>query len=314
MKRFGRLTNLIGLIIALPAIYLFFCWKLPSFRSLDNVETIGRQSVITVLVALGLTYVIVAAGIDLSVGSVVAFSCVAVALAVKAGIAPWIAALIGIGLGTLAGAINGVLITKLRVVPFIVTLGSLSLFRGAAKGLGNEQSVYPQSTWLNNILDALDKGERWKIFPVGVWITIAFAVFTGWVLRYTRFGRHVVAVGSNEQAARLCGVPIDRIKISVYTISGFFAGLAGLMAFSRLTIGDPTTAVGLELDGIAAVVVGGASLNGGEGSILGTVLGALIMETLRSGASQWPLPNWVQEIVIGAIIVMAVALDRFRKK
>jgi ribose/xylose/arabinose/galactoside ABC-type transport system permease subunit len=133
-------------------------------------------------------------------------------------------------------------------------------------------------------------------------------------MRYTRFGRHVVAVGSNEQAARLCGVPVERVKLAVFTLSGLFAGLAGLLSFSRLTVGDPTTAQGMELDAIAAVVIGGASLNGGQGSIAGSLLGALIMTTIRAGGSQYGLSNWVQEVVTGTIIVLAVALDRLRMK
>lgn len=312
-KRFAQVANLIGLLVVLPTIYLFFCYFLPSFRSLYNFETIAKQSVITVLVALGLTFVIVSAGIDLSVGSVAAFSCVSIAIALKAGWSPLLSAGVGILAGTLAGLLNGGLITRLKVVPFIVTLGSLSIIRGVAKGIAHEQTVNPPDSWLPDLLRTLDKGERWKIFPIGVWMTVVLAVFMAWLLRFTRFGRHVVAIGSNEQAARLCGVPIDRVKLTVYVISGFFAGLAGLMSFSRLTLGDPTSTVGLELDGIAAVVIGGASLNGGEGTIVGSVLGALIMAVLRSGASQWGLSDWVQEIVTGTIIILAVALDRFRK-
>jgi ribose transport system permease protein len=313
-KRFARIANLIGLIVALPALYLFFCYQLPSFRTLNNLETIGRQSVITVLVALGATFVIVSAGIDLSVGSVAAFASVVVALGLKAGWSPYLAALAGVGAGTLAGISNGFIITKFRVVPFIVTLGGLSIFRGGAKWISGEQEIRPPATMLNGILESLANNQRWKIFPIGVWITIIFAIITAWMLRYTRFGRYVVAIGSNEQAARLCGVPIDRVKIIVYGIGGFFAGLAGLMYFSRLTVGDPTVANGLELDGIAAVVIGGASLNGGEGTILGSVIGALIMAVLRSGLVQKGYPNYVQEIVTGAIIVLAVAVDQMRRR
>jgi ribose transport system permease protein len=136
----------------------------------------------------------------------------------------------------------------------------------------------------------------------------------GGLLRYTRLGRHIFAVGSNEQTARLCGVATDRVKVIVYAINGMLIGLAGLLQFSRLTVGDPTVAMGLELDVIAAVVIGGGSLSGGEGSILGSIVGALIMTTIRSGCSQMGLPNWVQEIVTGLIIVLAVAIDRFRHR
>jgi len=143
---------------------------------------------------------------------------------------------------------------------------------------------------------------------------LVLALLVAGVLRYTKLGRHIVAIGSNEQTARLCGVPVERVKIIVYTLSAGFAGMAGLFQFSRLTVGDPTVAAGAELDVIAAVVIGGGSLSGGEGSILGTIVGALIMTVIRSGCSQMGLPNWVQEIVTGCIIVIAVALDRWRHR
>jgi ribose/xylose/arabinose/galactoside ABC-type transport system permease subunit len=160
----------------------------------------------------------------------------------------------------------------------------------------------------------LPKGREWQLAPAGVWITLLLAGIMAMALAYTRFGRHVVAVGSNEQAARLCGVPVERVKAWVYVLSGVFAGLAGVLLFSRLTIGDPTVAQGMELDVIAAVVIGGASLSGGQGGIAGTLIGALIMSTIRAGGSQMGLPNWVQEIVTGTIIVLAVALDGLRKR
>jgi ribose/xylose/arabinose/galactoside ABC-type transport system permease subunit len=152
------------------------------------------------------------------------------------------------------------------------------------------------------------------LVPIGVWLMVVFAVGVSVLLRYTRFGRHVFAVGSNELTARLCGVAVERTKVLVYTLGAMFAGLAGLLQFSRLTVGDPTVAVGLELDVIAAVVIGGGSLSGGEGSVLGSIVGALIMTTIRSGCSQMGLPNWVQEIVTGTIIVLAVAVDRLRHR
>ncbi|MBT4500127.1 MAG: ABC transporter permease, partial [Gemmatimonadetes bacterium] len=140
------------------------------------------------------------------------------------------------------------------------------------------------------------------------------ALAVGGMLRYTRLGRHIFAIGSNEQTARLCGVAVERVKVTVYGVCAGFAGLAGVMQFSRLTVGDPTVAVGLELDVIASVVIGGGSLAGGEGSVLGSLVGALIMTVIRSGCSQMGLPNWVQEMVTGGIIVLAVALDRWRHR
>jgi ribose/xylose/arabinose/galactoside ABC-type transport system permease subunit len=169
-------------------------------------------------------------------------------------------------------------------------------------------------TWLVDLLAALRPGQSWQLFPTGVWILILLALLVAGMLRYTKLGRHIYAVGSNEQTARLCGVPVERVKVLVYTLSAGLAGVAGIMQFSRLTVGDPTVAVGVELDVIAAVVIGGGSLSGGEGSILGSIVGAIIMTVIRSGCSQMGLPNWVQEIVTGAIIVLAVALDRLRHR
>ncbi len=148
----------------------------------------------------------------------------------------------------------------------------------------------------------------------GGWLLAIAAVLAALALRYTRLGRHTFAIGSNELTARLCGVPVERVKVYLYSLAGAFTGLAGVMQFSRLTIGDPTVAAGLELDVIAAVVIGGGSLAGGEGSILGSLVGALIVSVIRSGCAQMQMPNWVQEIITGAIIVVAVALDRRRHR
>jgi ribose transport system permease protein len=150
------------------------------------------------------------------------------------------------------------------------------------------------------------------ILSPGVWVTIVLAILTAIVLRNTVFGRRVFALGSNEAAARACGIPIDRLKLWMYSLAGLLFGLAGVMQMSRLRLGDPTVAIGAELDIIAAVVIGGGSLNGGEGTILGSMIGALIMAFLRNGCQQMGWPNYIQEIIIGAIIVLAVALDRWR--
>jgi ribose/xylose/arabinose/galactoside ABC-type transport system permease subunit len=311
----ASLFNLAGLFIAWALVFAFFTWQIGlSFGGRANVETLFRQTTIVGLASLGATFIIVSGGIDLSVGSVVAFVTVVIARVVQAGHSPWVALAAGVAAGALAGLLNGVLITRLKVGAFIVTLGTLGLFRGIATGLANEQKIDAPETWLNEILATLGKSERWRLLPYGVWFTLGLAFLMSWILRRTVFGRHVVAVGSNEHAARLCGVPIDRVKLLVYVIGGITVGLAGLMQFSRLTVGDPTVARGLELDVIAAVVIGGASLSGGQGSIAGTLLGALLLSTIRSGASQMGLPNWVQDIVTGAIIVLSVTLDRFRTR
>lgn len=310
--------NRLGPVLALVVIYGLFAFLAPrSFSSVRNLETIARQTAIVSTAALGMTMIIISGGIDLSAGSMVALSTVVIAILLQAGANPWVAAFGGVAAGAVCGLINGLLITRLRVVPFIVTLGTLLILRGVAKGLAHQQKidVDPEALrWLETLLAALRPGEHWMLVPIGVWLMILLAVGVSVLLRYTRFGRHVFALGSNELTARLCGVAVERTKILVYTLGAMFAGLAGLLQFSRLTIGDPTVAVGLELDVIAAVVIGGGSLSGGEGSVLGSIVGALIMTTIRSGCSQMGLPNWVQEIVTGGIIVLAVAVDRLRHR
>jgi len=307
--------NRFGVILGLLLVYLFFAALAPeSFSSLRNLETIARQTAIVGIAALGMTMVIISAGIDLSVGSIIALTTVVIAWCLEAGMNPLLAALAGILMAALCGFLNGFLITRLQVVPFIVTLGTLLLVRGVAKGIAHEQKIDAPLSWLTELLAILPSGQRWMLFPPGVWLMILLALLVAALLKFTRLGRHIFAVGSNERTARLCGIHINRVKLLVYSLSAAFAGVAGVMQFSRLTVGDPTVAVGLELDVIAAVVIGGGSLSGGEGSILGSLIGALIMTVIRSGCSQMGLPNWVQEIITGVIIVLAVALDRMRHR
>jgi ribose/xylose/arabinose/galactoside ABC-type transport system permease subunit len=307
----NRAAPLLGLIL----VYALFAIIGPeSFSSTRNMETIARQTTIVGIAALGMTLIIIAGGIDLSVGSMIALGTVVIAGLLQAGVNPLIAALGGIIAGALCGFVNGTLITRLRVVPFIVTLGTLLVVRGIAKGFAHEQKIDAPLTWLSDLLAALGPERQWQVLPPGVWILLLLSLMVAGLLHYTKLGRHIFAIGSNEQTARLCGVPVNRVKVIVYTTSAAFSGMAGVMQFSRLTVGDPTVAVGLELDVIAAVVIGGGSLSGGEGSILGTIVGALIMTVIRSGCSQMGLPNWVQEIVTGSIIVLAVALDRWRHR
>lgn len=289
------------------------------FLSRRNLEMITLHTTIVGMAALGMTMVIISGGIDLSVGSIVALSSVVIAWLLQyAGAGPLTAALGGVAAAALFGLLSGLLITWLRVVPFIVTLGMMLVVRGAAKGIAREQKIdvdIVRQKWLPDLLHTVvGTDQNWMLVPAGVWVWLILAVAMAALLRYTRLGRHTFAIGSNEQTARLCGVAVERVKVIVYTLCGAFAGLAGLMQFSYLRAGDPTGAVGLELNVIAAVVIGGGSLGGGEGSILGTLMGALIMTVIATGCAQMWLPNWVQEIITGAIIVVAVGLDRLRHR
>ena len=302
-----RMGTLIGLVLVATIFGLLIGSQ---FFAPGNVELMARQAAIVCMAALGMTVVIATGGIDLSVGSIIALATVVIALMLGAGYAPLPAALGGVAAAALCGAINGVLITQLRVVPFIVTLGTMLVVRGAAKGLAEERRIEAPTTWLNDLL----RSQSSLLLPGGIWAVIVLALVVAGLLRYTRLGRHVFAIGSNERMARLCGVAISRTKIVVYTLSGALAGMAGLLQFSKLSVGDPTVAIGLELDVIAAVIIGGGSLTGGRGTVLGTIIGAGIMTIIQIGCSQKGLPNWVQQIVTGGIIVVAVALDRVRSK
>ena len=284
----------------------------PSFFLPGNLELVARQTTIVCAAALGMTVVIIGGGIDLSAGSVLALTTVAVALLLGAGWTPAAAALAATALAALCGLINGALVTGLRLVPFIVTLGTMIVIRGAAKGLADERRIEAPATWLNDLLRA--RGPDEGVLPGGVWLVIALAFLVGGLLRFTRFGRHVFALGSNERAARLCGIAIARTKIAMYAVGAGFAGVAGVLQFSRLSVGDPTVAEGLELDVIAAVIIGGGSLSGGRGTVFGTILGATTMAVIQLGCAQKGYPNWIQQIVTGAIIVLAVALDRWRQR
>ncbi len=304
----SQVGPLIGLI-AICALFASLRWE--TFVSWDNFAIILQQTAVIGIAALGMTMVIIAGGIDLSVGSIIALGTIVLALMLQAGWPPLAAAIAAVGACAFCGVLSGLLITKLRLMPFVVTLGMMGALRGAAKGLSGQQPLYPdEDTWLSGLMQLGEKGT----LPSGVWLTLGFAVLVALVLKYTRFGRHVFAVGSNELTARLCGVPVERIKIYVYTLGAAFAGLGAVLQFAYLTGGDPTTAVGLELNIIAAVVIGGASLTGGRGTITGTLVGALIMSVVANGCTKLGLANWVQEIVTGAIIVAAVTLDALRHR
>lgn len=279
------------------------------FYAPANLELMARQAAIVSMAALGMTIVIATGGIDLSVGSMIALTTVVIALMLRAEFSPLVAAMAGVAAAAVSGCVNGILITRLKVVPFIVTLGTMLIVRGAAKGLADERRIEAPISWLNDLL----RSQRGSVgLPSGIWAVLGLALLVAGILRYTRFGRHVFAIGSNERMARLCGVAIGRTKIAVYTLSAALVGMAGLLQFSKLSVGDPTVAVGLELDIIAAVIIGGGSLTGGRGTVAGTIIGAAIMTIIQIGCSQKGLANWVQQIVTGGIIVAAVALDRVR--
>jgi ribose transport system permease protein len=306
----ARLGPFLGLI-AVIAIFALMTDSPSQYLSVRNFRIVVAQTVIVALGAIGMTMIIVSGGIDLSVGSTIALTGVVTALALRDGMAPVLALLLGVAAGGVIGVANGLAITRLRVIPFIATLGMLGVARGVAKWLAAQQTVNIPETWINELAVTFPRPE-WLIVAPGVWLSAFLAILVALVLRRTVFGRRVFAIGSNEAAARACGIPVHRMKIWIYGLAGLLFGLSGVMQMSRLRQGDPTVAIGTELDVIAAVVIGGGSLNGGVGTILGSIIGASIMAVLRNGSQQMGWPNYIQEIIIGAIIVAAVALDRVR--
>ncbi|MES2697896.1 MAG: ABC transporter permease [Verrucomicrobiota bacterium] len=281
------------------------------FLTYHNFKTIFTQTVIVAVGALGMTMIIVSGGIDLSVGSTIALTSVVGAQLIQKGWSDPMTLLAMVGAGGLIGLVNGSAIAGMRMTPFIITLGTLGVARGVAKWLADNQTVNYEKSAINAWMTTADPFS--KALPAGVWVTLVLAVLTAVLLRNTVFGRHVFALGSNEATARLCGIPTTRLKILVYTLAGCFFGLAGVFQLSRLRQGDPTVAVGLELDIIAAVIIGGASLSGGVGTVLGSIIGALIMAVLRNGSQQMGWPTYFQEIIIGVVIIVAVFLDRLRQ-
>jgi ribose transport system permease protein len=298
-------------LLAVIAVFALLTESPSQYLSVRNFRIVVAQTVIVALGAIGMTMIIVSGGIDLSVGSAIALTGVVTAIGIRDGWGPLAAVLAGVIAGGIIGVVNGLAITRMKVIPFIATLGTLGVARGVAKWIADQQTVNVPETWVNDLAVTFPRPE-WLLVAPGVWLTVGLAVGAAFVLRRTVFGRRVFALGSNESAARACGIPVDRLKVWIYGLAGLLFGLSGVMQMSRLRQGDPTVAIGTELDVIAAVVIGGGSLNGGVGTILGSMIGASIMAVLRNGSQQMGWPNYIQEIIIGAIIVVAVALDRVR--
>jgi ribose transport system permease protein len=311
-----------GPIAALILIVLFFAIadslqeRGGRFLSVHNLRTILVQAAPIAIAALGMTLIIIAGGIDLSVGTALALCATVLAWCLLNDVPPWLAILACLlaGLGT--GLVNGILVSTLRVVPFIVTLGTMTAYLGIAKILADETTVRPGNKvpeWLPTLVQPIPE-PSWSMVAPGVWLLLVLAIVVAALLRYSVLGRHLFAIGSSEATARLCGIPLARTKIAVYVLAGLFVGIAGIYQFARLRSGNPTSGLGLELKIIAAVVIGGGSLSGGRGSVAGTLAGALIMQVIASGCTQLSVPNPWQDIILGVIIVAAVTVDQLRQR
>lgn len=302
IQKQGALVGLLVIIVALAILS-------PNFLTMDNLMNVFRQVSINALIAFGMTFVILTGGIDLSVGSILALSSALTAGFMVGGMNSILAMFQGILLGALMGAANGVAVAKGKIAPFIVTLATMTIFRGLTL-------VYTEGKPITGISDSfafqlVGRGYFFGI-PFPVVITVIAFIILYILLRKTTFGRSVYATGGNEEAARLSGLKIDRIKITVYSISGAMAALAGVILTSRLNSAQPTAGTSYELDAIAAVVLGGTSLAGGRGHITGTLIGALIIGVLNNGLNLLGVSSFYQQVVKGGVILLAVLLDRKR--
>ncbi|MBL8857936.1 MAG: ABC transporter permease [Planctomycetes bacterium] len=313
----GPLAPLAGLALVIVIFTVWGALQKPdvAFMSGFRLSMIAKQTAIVGMGAVGMTAVIAAGGIDLSVGSLLALCSVVLASVMHSGADPATAVLAALLVGAAAGALNGKLITLLKLAPFVVTLGTMLIYRGLAEQVSSQLTVRAEAPrWIAALLEPVATSNA-PLVSWGVWIVIGAACMLSFVLRRSVFGRHVTAVGANENAARLCGVPIRSTKILVYAIAGFCTAMAGIFEFANLgSQGSPSSGVGWELEVIAAVVIGGGSLSGGRGSVFGSLIGATMMTTLRSGCVYVEIPDPVQKVVTGAIILAAVALDRSRAR
>lgn len=304
-QRIQRLLPFFTLILLFVALTI----ATPHFLTKINLSSVARQTAVINIMALGMTPVIITGGIDISVGSILALAGLFGTMAIKNGQPIPVAIVIGILSGLACGLLNGLFITLLRVNPFIVTLGTLGIFRGIALVVSKGLPVHEIPESFSYLGDGTLLG-----IPVSLWVLALCAVFMHFLLENTKLGRYAFAIGSNESAAYYAGVPIKFHLISVYAIAGLLTGLAGMIEASRLMTGQPTAGQGYELQTIAAVVIGGGSLRGGEGSVSGTLVGAFIIGLLSNGSDLLGINPYLQQVIIGAVIIAAVGFDELRKR
>ena len=303
IERLLPYASVVALFIALSILS-------PYFLTVQNLSSVCRQTAVITIIALGMTIIMISGGIDLSVGSVMAFAgiCGTQLLESRQSLGASVAG--AMLAGAAWGLLNSALITLLKVSPFIATLGTMGAARGVTLVITNGMPVVNLPASFGRLGD----GNILRIVPVPLAILVALALLTGFILKYTRMGRYAYAIGSNVEAARYAGVPIRRYLVAIYTFGGALTGLAGMIEASRLVTGQPTAGQGYELSVIAAVVIRGASLSGGEGTVAGTIAGAFLMGLISNGSNLLGVSPFWQQVVIGSVIVLAVAVDELRKR
>lgn len=306
---FAKWWDRVGILVVLVALVLLMSAIAPNFNRVDNLLNIARSISVNAILAAGLTFVILTGGIDLSVGSIVAVSGVVAVVLAIAGLPAPLAVLAGMLVGGACGLINGALTAYLALAPFIVTLGTMTFLRGLAYTITAGQPIVSSDLSFKGIGNGYLAG-----MPLPVIVMAAVYLAAWFLLERTRYGRHVYAVGGNAQAARLAGVRVNRITLSVYVIAGACAGLAGVIFAARVISAQPTAGTGYELDAIAAVVLGGTSLAGGRGRIVGTLIGSIILGVLGTGLILLNVPFFTQLLIKGVVIILAVAIDSLKTR
>jgi ribose transport system permease protein len=300
-----RLLPFITLII----LFIGLAIASPHFLTNTNLSSVVRQTAVINIMALGMTLIIIAGGIDLSVGAILAMGGLLGTMAMSKGYPIGAGVFIGILTGAFWGFVNGLLTTKLRINPFIVTLGTLGIIRGLTLIISNGLPVHD----IPAAFSFLGEGNLLGV-PFVLWVLVTCAVVVHIILENTRLGRYAFAIGSNPDAAFYAGIPVAFHTITIYSLGGMLTGLAGMIEASRLMAGQPTAGQGYELQAIAAVVIGGGSLRGGEGSVIGTLVGAFIMGLLSNGSDLLGISPYLQQAIIGAVIILAVSVDELRKR
>jgi ribose transport system permease protein len=298
---------------AVIGLFIFFSITARNFFTMRSILSLVLQTSTVTLMGIGVTFAIITGGIDLSIGSVVALTGTVAVMAAIAGVPIWISMLIGLFVGIVCGLLNGLMITKLRLPPFIATLGMEFVARGVALTISNANALpAPESFGGLGNSTIFGTGQQFPGIPYPVIIMIAVAFIFHFILSKTRIGRYTYAAGSNEEAARLSGIKVNQVKIIAYIICGLLAGLVGIILASRMVTSQPNSAIGYELNAIASAVIGGTSLMGGVGSIGGTVIGSFIIGILTVGLTMGGANYFLQQIVIGLVVIGAVTFDRFR--
>ena len=295
-----QLGTFLGLVVLIIVLWILS----PYFLKISNLLNIAQQTSINAIIAVGMTFVIISAGIDLSVGSILAFSGVVLAKSIQIGVPLPLAILMGLSVGLLCGCVNGILISYGRLPPFISTLGMMSVARGAALLFTKGRPI----SGFSGGFRFLASGEILRI-PMPVIMMVLVYIIAHFVLTRTKLGRYTYAIGGNEEAAVLSGVNVKVCKTMVYGLCGMLSGLAAILLTARLNSAQPIAGIMYELDAIAATVIGGTSLSGGQGTILGTLIGAFIMGVLRNGLNLLGVSSFIQQIVIGSVIIIAVLVD-----